>query len=97
IFNRNVEDIGIQELENQDSRLFIGPLANLRYAVNPFFVCKLFFRDSLRHIEKRLGDEAFELAERFSLKDVSDLLPLRGETVTENKPAEFLKQGSRRI
>ena len=97
VFNGNVEDIRIQELKNQHSRLFVAPLANSGYAVNPLFVFKLFFRHSLRHIEKLLGDEAFELAERFPLENVGDLFRLRGYAFPENELAEFLKQGPWRI
>src|SRR5947209_3800341 len=92
IFNRNVEDIRIQEFKDQDTRVFIGPLANSRHAVNPFFVFKLFFRHSFRHIEKPLGDEAFELAERLPFEDVGDLFLLRGYAFPENELAEFLKE-----
>ncbi|HEY3455758.1 MAG TPA: hypothetical protein VGK64_14220 [Bryobacteraceae bacterium] len=70
-----MEDVRIQELKNRHSRLFVAPLAHSGYSVNPVFVLKLFFRHSFRDIEKLLGDEAFEFAERFPFEDVGDLLP----------------------
>jgi hypothetical protein len=92
-----VEDIRIQELKNQHSRLFVAPAAESGDAVNPLFVLKLLFRHSLGHIEKPLGDEAFELTERFPLKNVGDLFSLRGDAFPEDQLAEFLKERPRRI
>jgi hypothetical protein len=92
VFNRNVEDIRVQKVKNHHSRLFIAPLADSGYAMNPLFVFKLFFRHSLGHIEKLLGDKAFELAERLPLEDAGDLFPLRGYAFSKNELAEFLKE-----
>jgi hypothetical protein len=69
----------------------------LRDPVNPLSVFQLLSRYSLRHIEKLLSDESFELAEGFSLEDAGDLLSFRGYAFTENEPAEFLKEGLWRI
>jgi len=38
-----------------------------------------------------LGNEALELAERFPVEDIGDLLSLRGYTFSENEQPEFLK------
>jgi hypothetical protein len=92
-----VKNIRIQEFKNQHSRLFVASLANAGHAVNPLFVVKLFFRHSFGYVEKPLGNEAFELAERLLLEDIGDLLSLRGYTFPEDELAEFLKEGPRRI
>src|ERR1700751_5320554 len=92
-----MENIGIQEFKNQDSCLFIAPLANSGYPVNPLFIFKFFLRHSFGDIEKLLGDEAFELAERLPLEDIGDLPSLRGDAFPENELAEFLKERPRRI
>src|SRR5690242_3626205 len=97
IFDRYMEDICIQKLENHHPHFLIASLAQPGYQTQPVFTFQFFFGDSLGHIQKLLCDQAFELAEGFFLKDHADLPALGRRTFAEDQFAKFMKQGCRRF
>src|SRR5579875_1393786 len=92
-----MKNVRIQEVEDQHSRLFIALPAGAGDAMNPSLVLEFLLRNSLGNVKELLGDEAFELAKRLSLKDVSDLFSLRGCACTQNQLAKFREKRPRRI
>src|SRR2546422_1755677 len=52
-----VEDIRIQEVEDDDSHLFIASAAESSHQVEPVFTLQFFFGDSLDHVQKLRSEE----------------------------------------
>src|SRR6476646_5581728 len=93
VFNRDVEDIRIEKLQDRYPRLLVTPLAELRYQTEPLFTFQLLFGDSLRYIQKLLGDQALEFPEWLLLENPTYSLPLLRTAFAENQFSEFFKQG----
>src|SRR2546422_2736552 len=88
-----VEDIRIQEVEDDDSHLFIASAAESSHQVEPVFTLQFFFGDSLDHVQKLLGDEAFKFAEGLLLKNRPYLFFFVACALAENQLSNFFKQG----
>ena len=97
VFIRQVKDIRIQELENDDPHLFIALVAESSHPAEPAFTFQFLFGDSLDHVQQLLGDEAFEFAEGLPLKNGAYECLFVGVAFAENQLANFLKQGAERV
>src|SRR5207245_6323633 len=64
VLSAHVEDVRIEELEHDDPHLLVAAATEPSHHPEPVVILELVFRHALDHIQQRLGDEAFELAER---------------------------------
>src|SRR5881628_745592 len=93
VLSGHVEDVRIEELEHDDPHLLIAAATEPSHHPEPVVILEFVFRHALDHVEQRLGDEAFELAEGLRFKDRADeFLPL-GITLAQDQLADFVKQG----
>src|SRR5204862_4596858 len=81
VFSGHVEDVRIEELEHDDPHLLIAAATEPSHHPEPVVILELVFRHALDHVQQRLGDEAFELAEGLLFKDGSDVFLLLGITL----------------
>jgi hypothetical protein len=63
VVRRDVEDVGLQELEHYHTQLLVTAIAQLSKQPQPALVLELRPRRSLHHVQQFLGDEAPEGAE----------------------------------
>ena len=97
MFDRDVEDIRLQELEHNDSHLLIASVGESSHEAEPVFIVQFLFRHPLDDIQQLLGDEAFEGPEGFLLEHRTDRLFMFGLAFAENQLAHFLEQGCGRL
>jgi len=93
VFDRDVEDIRLQELEHNDSHLLIASVGESRHEAEPVFIVQFLSRHSLDHVQQLLRDEAFEGPKGLPLEHRTGGLLLAGFAFAENQLAYFLKQG----
>src|SRR3989475_11851254 len=72
VFDREVEDIRLQELEHDDSRLLVTSVGESRHETEPVFIVQFLFRHSLDDVQQLLSDEAFQGAEGLLLEHLAD-------------------------
>jgi len=69
----------------------------LGHHAEPVVVLEFVFRRALDHIQQRLGNQAFELAEGLLFKDRADVFSSLGITLAQDQLADFVKQGRERV
>ena len=74
VFNRDVEDVRVQKLENGNAHLLVAAAAELGHQAQPLFILQFLFGNSLGDIQKFLSDQAFEFAERLPSQKSGALL-----------------------
>src|SRR3989449_5953382 len=92
VFNGYVEDVGIEELENDDAHFLVAAAAELRYRPQPRFVLQFLLGQSLYHVQQLLGDQAFQLSEGLLLEDRAYLSCRVGLAFPADQLANFPKQ-----
>src|SRR5437773_53747 len=93
VFSGHVEDVRIEELEHDDPHLLIAAATEPSHHPEPVVILEFVFRHALHHVQQRLGDEAFELAEGLRFKDRADVFLPLGITLAQDQLADFVKQG----
>src|SRR5256714_7068199 len=93
VLSGHVEDVRIEELEHDDPHLLIAAATEPSHHPEPVVILEFVFRYALDHVQQRLGDEAFELAEGLRFKDRADVFLPLGITLTQDQLADFVKQG----
>src|SRR5437763_13396706 len=76
VLSGHLEDVRIEELEHDDPHLLVAAATELSHHPEPVVILELVFRHALDHVQQRLGDEAFELAEGLLFKDRADVFLL---------------------
>src|SRR5713101_5261813 len=97
VFQRHVEDVRVQKLEDHDAHLLVASAARSSHRAEPFFAFQFLPGDPLYHVQKLLGDEALELTERLLLENRPYLLPSSRRALAQNQVSNFLKHGGRRV
>src|SRR6184192_1811543 len=93
VLSGHVEDVRIEELEHDDAHLFIAAATEPSHHPEPVVILELVVRHALDHVQQRLRDEAFELAEGLLFKDRADVFLPLGITLAQDQLADFVKQG----
>ena len=63
LFPGQMENVGIEELEDDDAHLLEASAAEVRDHAEPVFVAQLFLGHGRDHVQQPLGDEPLQLAE----------------------------------
>jgi len=95
-FRRYVENVCIQEFENGNAHLFITSIALSCYGSERFFAPQFLSHQHLDDLQKRLSNQAFELAKRFLLENGTDLSSLRSLTFLKKQLSNLSEQRQRR-
>src|SRR6059036_382435 len=80
VLSGHVEDVRIEELEHDDPHLLIAAATELSHHTEPVVILEFVFRHALDHVQQRLGDETFELAEGLLFKDCGRVFASRDYT-----------------
>ena len=91
VLNREAEDIRFQELKRGDPHLLVALVAELSHQAELAFIFQLLFGNSLDHVQKLLGDQAFEFAERLLLENRAHLFFFFGSALPENQLSNFFE------
>src|SRR5438034_9512000 len=95
VLRGHVEDVRIEELEHDDPHLLIAAATEPSHHPEPVVILEFVLRHALDHVQQRLRDEAFELAEGLLFKARADVFLLLGFTLAQDQLADFVQQGSR--
>src|SRR5205085_2093714 len=80
-----------EELEHDDAHLFIAAATEPSHHAEPVVIFEFVLRHALDHVQQRLGDEAFELAEGLPFRGCADVFLLLGMTLAQDQLADFVK------
>ena len=75
VFDRDIEDVCVQKLENGDPHLLVASVAELSHQPEPLFTFQFLLGDSLGDIQELLRDQALEFSERLLLEN-ADVFPV---------------------
>ncbi len=93
MFRRQVEDVGVEELEHDHAGLLIAAAAEVRHHTEPVVILQFLSGNSFDYVEQRLGDQALELAEGLLLEDRAYVCLFLGGALPEDQFADFAEQG----
>ena len=93
IFNRNVENVGIQKFEDSDSHFLVTPAAHSCYKMQPVFAFQFFFGDPLGNIQELLRDQPFQLAKWPRFKNSADFFLFFRRAFAQNQLSNSREQG----
>ena len=95
VVGRDSKDIGLQELDHDDSHLLEASVGEASDQPEPVFINQFLLHHPLDHVQQLLGDEAFKGSEGLLLEHRTDGLGLAGLAFAENQLAYFFKQRRR--
>ena len=91
VFDRDVEDVRLQELEHDDPRLLVASAGESSHESKPRLIVQFLLCHALDDVQQLLGDEAFE-APKGSFSNIARIVALCWVRISENQLAHFSEQ-----